>query len=35
MSGRHIVMAALAEANDPNKHHGQGFTVNLWMHSGR
>jgi hypothetical protein len=34
MSGRHIVAFALDDAND-EKNHGAGYTVNLWLRSGR
>jgi hypothetical protein len=34
MSGRHIVAFALDDAND-EKNHGNGYTVNLWLRSGR
>jgi hypothetical protein len=34
MSGRTIVAYALADAND-EKNDGNGYTVNLWLRSGR
>jgi hypothetical protein len=34
VSGRHIVAAALDDAND-EKHHGEAYTVHLWLRSGR